>query len=131
MNRLSTIIKGICVVAISLTVVGCGPRLVKMNGTQMNQAQLVQLDQWHCGRVWDGSYLLNTETGEWADADTGKSKGNITDWCKFRAAMQQLNASLATFNAGLAQMNQSYQQPQRRKSLSERGMLFRPGELLR
>jgi len=124
MNPLSTIIKGICVVAMSLTVVGCGPRLVKMNGIQMNQTQLSQLDQWHCGRVWDGNYVLNTETGAWADADTGKAKGNINDWCKFRAAMQQLSISLAALNTGLAQVNQSYQQPQQRKSLSERGLLF-------
>ena len=115
---------GTCLLALFLITVGCGPRIVKVNGAQMNATQLSQLDQLHCGHVWDGNYLLDLNTLAWADADTGQSKGNLTDHCKFIAALNQFNATLAIMNGALNQANQGYQQPQRRKSLSERGLLF-------
>ena len=57
-----------------------------------------------CGPIPDGAYWLDTGTGVWGFADDPTPQGHIKDACA---------------NA------------QRRPSLSERGLLYSPGELLR
>ena len=81
-------------------------RYVAVNGQRLNPLQISTLDQWHCGPAPDGRYWLNLETGIWGYASDPTPRGRITDNCYA-------------------------QQPQRRQSLSERGLLYSPGELLR
>lgn len=76
-------------------------RNVIINNLQMNTAQLQYLDQLSCTYIPDGSYWLDVNTGMWGYAGGGM-QGYITDQCN-----------------------------QRKPSLSERGLLYSPGELLR
>lgn len=76
-------------------------RNVYINGQKMNNAQLNHLDRISCIRVPDGHYWLNYITGLWG-YQGGNVQGHISERC----------------NRG-------------RPSLSERGLLYSPGELLR
>ena len=76
-------------------------RNVVINNQQMNAVQIQYLDQLSCTRVPDGSYWLDYNTGMWGYAGGGM-QGYISDQCN-----------------------------QRKPSLSERGLLYSPGELLR
>ncbi|MDY6881561.1 MAG: hypothetical protein SV686_15080 [Thermodesulfobacteriota bacterium] len=76
-----------------------GERMVVVNGVRLNNAQIQTLEQWHCGRIPDGNYWLNFNTGAWGYAGDPRPMGHISDNC---------------YNQG------------RRQSLSERGLLFSP-----
>jgi len=76
-------------------------RNVIINNQRMNNAQLQYLDQLSCTYIADGNYWLNVSTGQWGYAGSG-AQGYLGDNCNTR-----------------------------RRSLSERGMLYSPGELLR
>lgn len=79
-------------------------RYVVVNGQRMNGSQIAMLEQLRCGPVPNGSYWLNTVNGAWGYAGNPIPQGNIRDNCAQRT---------------------------RRPSLSERGLLYSPGELLR
>ncbi|MEM0945664.1 MAG: hypothetical protein AAGI70_17145 [Pseudomonadota bacterium] len=72
-----------------------------VNGKRLTAAATEALAAYSCGPVWPGSYWLNMTTGQWGFAGNPIPMGHIRDRCGSR-----------------------------RKSLSERGMLYRPGEIL-
>ena len=76
-------------------------RYVVVNGERMNAADIQYLDRISCSRVPDGRYWIDMRTGIWG-YDGGRAQGHIADNCNTR-------------------------QP----GLSERGLLYSPGELLR
>lgn len=77
-------------------------RYVVVNGQRMGPAQLQRLDRASCSRVPNGRYWLNLRSGVWG-YEGGPPQGRMGENCP----------------------------RQRRKSLSERGLLYSPGELLR
>ncbi|MEM0923991.1 MAG: hypothetical protein AAGF44_06760 [Pseudomonadota bacterium] len=72
-----------------------------VNGQRLNAQQKQWLASYSCGPVWDGHFWLNTNTGQWGFAGNPVPMGHIQDRCGSR-----------------------------RKSLSERGLLYSPGEIL-
>ncbi|WP_230971053.1 hypothetical protein [Nitrogeniibacter aestuarii] len=76
-------------------------RMVVVNGQRMTPAQIDMLDQAACARVPNGRYWINMSNGVWG-YEGGPPQGRVGDACR-----------------------------QRRRSLSERGLLYSPGELLR
>lgn len=77
-------------------------RYVVVNGQRLNPNQIQYLDQLSCGYVPDGRYWLDARSGIWG-YENGGPQGHISADCN----------------------------TQRRPSLSERGLLYSPGELLR
>ena len=84
-------------------------RLVFVNGMRMSDQQVMQLEYFACTRIPNGSYWLNVYNGAWGYMGNWNVQGYFGDQCGLPAN---------------AQANQ------RRQSLSERGMLFRPGEII-
>lgn len=80
-------------------------RVVIVNGQQMNSAQIAWLDHRNCAPVPSGRYWLDLRTGAWGYAGWPQAQGVLGS------------------NCGAART-----QPHR--SLSERGRLYRPGEIL-
>ncbi|WP_321527818.1 hypothetical protein [Sedimenticola selenatireducens] len=76
-------------------------RYVVVNGARMGLPDLQYLDRISCSYIADGNYWLDTNSGLWGYAGGG-AQGYITDNCNTR-----------------------------RRGLSERGLLYSPGELLR
>ncbi len=79
-------------------------RNVVVNGNRLNNVQVQQLEQIHCGPIANGHYWLNTNTGIWGYAGNPMPQGHISDNCN---------------------------RPERRPGLSERGLLFGPSDWLR
>ena len=79
-------------------------RDVVVNGERLSPRQLVDLYIAHCGTIPNGRYWLGKRSGIWGYEGNPKPQGHISDNCR---------------------------RPGRRPSLSERGMLYSPGELLR
>lgn len=79
-------------------------RMVVVNGQRLDAAQIAQLEQRNCARVPDGRYWLDVRTGAWGYAGWPQVQGVVGAAC---------NASRP-----------------RPRSLSERGMLYRPGEIV-
>ena len=77
-------------------------RHVIVNGQRMGPADLQRLDRASCTRVPNGRYWLNLRTGIWG-YDGAPPQGRMGEHCR----------------------------QQRHRSLSERGLLYSPGELLR
>ena len=75
-------------------------RFVVVNGQRLKPAEIQYLDRISCTRIPNGRYWLNVRTGIWGYPGSG-AQGHLFDRCGTR-----------------------------RPSLSERGLLFRPGELL-
>ncbi len=78
-------------------------RVIFVNGVKLNSIQISQLEQFACTGVPDGSYWIDMNSGAWGYAGSPVRVGYVGDAC---------------------------QQSQRRKSLSERGLLYSPGEIL-
>lgn len=76
-------------------------RTVVVNGARLNAGEIRYLEQLSCSRIPDGRYWLDMRTGIWG-YPSGGAQGHISDNCNTR-----------------------------RPGLSERGLLYRPGELLR
>jgi hypothetical protein len=76
-------------------------RYVVVNGERMGAADIAYLDRVSCSRVPDGRYWIDLRTGIWG-YERGGAQGHIADNCN-------------THQPGL----------------SERGLLYSPGELLR
>jgi hypothetical protein len=100
---LSLIVTGL---VLSMGIVGLAnaERFVVVNGKRMNNHEIVVLERFHCGYFPDGNYWLNVNNGVWGYAGNPFPQGNITDNC----------------------YSSSY-----RPGLSQRGLLYSPGELLR
>ncbi len=90
-----------CVLGSAMADASARARYVVVNGQRMNAMQLRQLDQAACTRIPDGRYWMNMRNGYWG-YERGPVQGRLGEHCR-----------------------------QRRKSLSERGLLYSPGELLR
>lgn len=78
-------------------------RWVFVNGNRLDDAQVAWFDRVQCTPIPNGSYWLNARTGAWGYAGNPAVQGFLGDPCRARAA---------------------------RPGLSQRGMLFRPGEIL-
>jgi hypothetical protein len=76
---------------------------VIVNGQQLSDQEIRELAIYSCGPLYPGNYWLDMATGNWGYAGSYQVMGHIRDRCG----------------------------GQRRKSLSERGLLYGPGELLR
>ena len=83
----------------------CAEQIVIVNGQRLGPEQIQRLQQIHCGPIANGNYWLDVDSGLWGYAGNPIPQGYITDNC--------------------------YQQDRRRPGLSERGLLYSPGELLR
>jgi hypothetical protein len=81
-------------------------RFVFVNGQRMTDQQISQLEFFACTAIPNGSYWLNLNNGAWGYAGNWQVQGIFGDQCNVQAQRQ-------------------------RKSLSERGMLYSPGEILR
>ena len=79
-------------------------RWVFVNGERLSDAEVAQLARVQCSGIPDGRYWLDPRTGAWGYAGNPVRQGWLGDGC--RAA------------------------PPRRPSLSERGRLYRPGEII-
>ena len=80
-------------------------QIVIVNGQRLSFEQIQRLEQIHCGPIENGDYWLDVNSGLWGYAGNPIPQGYITDNC--------------------------YQQDRHRPGLSERGLLYSPGELLR
>lgn len=76
-------------------------RFVMVNGQRLNTSEIQYLEQLSCNPIPDGRYWLDMRTGIWG-YQGGGAQGHISDNC-------------STYRPGL----------------SERGLLYSPGELLR
>jgi hypothetical protein len=80
-------------------------RMVVVNGLRLNAEQIAWLEQRSCAPVPDGSYWLDLRTGAWGYAGWPQRQGFVGAACRTPSSAP-------------------------RRSLSERGMLYRPGELI-
>jgi len=78
-------------------------RYVVINGYRLAPAQIAQLQYAHCAYIPDGHYWLNMHNGAWGYAGNPYRQGFLGDPCR--------------------------RSGQRRGSLSERGLLYTPGDL--
>jgi hypothetical protein len=85
-------------------------RLVVVNGIRLSDQQIRQLEYFNCIGIPNGWYWLNLQNGAWGYAGNWQVQGYFGDACRLPANSQAA---------------------QRRKSLSERGLLYSPGEILR
>ncbi len=74
---------------------------VVVNGKRLNADEINWLARYSCGPVFPGNYWINVANGYWGYVGSFQAVGHIKDRC-----------------------------PKRRKSLSERGLLYGPGEIL-
>ncbi len=88
----------------TITTVQAQTRQVVVNGQRLTTGQLAVLQQMHCAWIPDGAYWVDTRTGAWGYAGNGRVQGCLGDPCRRSGG-------------------------QRRKSLSERGLLYTPGDL--
>ena len=77
-------------------------RAVNVNGVWLSDPQLAQLDRIGCVQIPNGAYWLNTRTGAWGYAGDARVSGVLGQACG------------STHRPGL----------------SERGRLYRPGEII-
>ena len=81
-------------------------RWVFVNGQRLDPTQVAELERLHCAAIPSGSYWLNLHSGAWGYAGNPRAQGLLGDRCRATGADVP------------------------RKSLSERGLLYRPGEIL-
>ena len=101
MGKKTFIIAVLAIVLSINTVQAVAERYVIVNNQLLDEAEIRYLDSLSCNIIPDGRYWLNTNTGIWG-YEGGGAQGHISDNCN-------------TYRPGL----------------SERGMLYSPGELLR
>jgi len=80
-------------------------RRVFVNGIRMTDRQVAQLEYYACTPIPNGSYWMNTATGAWGYMGNPRVQGYYGDQCRRGSGS-------------------------RHKSLSERGLLYSPGEIL-
>lgn len=79
-------------------------RYVVVNNQRLTQEEIFYFERLHCGPIANGHYVYDPRTGMWAYPGDRQWRGHITDNCR---------------------------NPGPRPGLSERGLLFAPGELAR
>jgi len=79
-------------------------RNVVVNGYRLAPGQIAQLQHAHCAYIPNGAYWLNMQTGAWGYAGNPWRQGFLGDPCRGGGS-------------------------QRHRSLSERGLLYTPGDL--
>lgn len=104
MQRKRLVLVALVVLVCSLVGVAAAERSIVVNGQRLRPAEIRYLEQWTCTPVPNGAYWLNMQSGIWGYAGNLIPQGHISDRCGRQA---------------------------RRPSLSERGMLYAPGEILR
>jgi hypothetical protein len=104
MQRIGVTLIAVVVLVCSLTGVASAQRHIVVNGQRLNAAEIRYLEQWTCTPIPNGAYWLNVHSGIWGYAGNPIPQGHISDSCRRQA---------------------------RRPSLSERGLLYAPGEILR
>lgn len=109
MRKAIAIVGGVAALFLSLQV-AAQSRLVVVNGIRLNDLQIMQLEYFNCIGIPNGWYWLNLQNGAWGYAGNWNVQGYFGDACRLPANSQAA---------------------QRRKSLSERGLLYSPGEILR
>ena len=100
--RMTSVI--ICCLLYSFLGVAHAERYVVVNGQRLSIPAIQYLERIHCGPVPNGRYWMNMMTGIWGYEGNPQPQGHVKDNCY---------------------------SPQRRPSLSERGMLFSPGDWVR
>ena len=85
---------------------GFAQRYVYVNGVRLTSQQLQVLDLWACATIPNGNYWYNEYYNTWGYIGNPYAQGSFGSAC-----------NNSTFH-------------QRRKSLSERGLLYSPGEIL-
>jgi len=93
----------VCLVCSFLSVAHA-ERYVVVNGQRLSIPEIQYVEQLHCWPIPNGRYWINLETGIWGYEGNPRPQGHIADNCRH---------------------------PQRRPSLSERGMLFSPYDWVR
>lgn len=79
-------------------------RYVVVNAQRLSIPEIQYLERLHCGPIPNGRYWINPQTGSWGFEGNPRPQGHIADNCRH---------------------------PQRRPSLSERGLLFTPYDWVR
>lgn len=102
---LATVLAGLLMATVSFA----QSRSVYVNGLRMSNQQVAQLEYYACTHIPNGAYWMNLINGAWGYVGNWNVQGYYGDQCN------------APGNS---------QARQHRKSLSERGMLYSPGEIL-
>ena len=101
MNTKTLIIAGFAICFLFTVGQAIAARYIVVNGQRLNDAEIQHLDRLSCGNVPNGHYWLNMSTGIWG-YENGGAEGHISDNCNSH-----------------------------KPGLSERGLLYSPGELFR
>jgi len=104
MNTFKLVVAATALCLLASASMAQGRRQVYINGVRLNSSQLATLQSMHCAFIPDGAYWLNLRTGAWGYAGNGRVQGYLGDPCR------------AGGNRG-------------HRSLSERGLLYTPGDL--
>ena len=94
----------ICSLLLSSIGVAFAERFVVVNGQRLSTPEIQNLERVRCGPIPNGRYWLNMWSGVWGYEGNPRPQGHIRDNC---------------YN------------PQPRPGLSQRGMLFSPGDWIR
>jgi len=103
------IVAAACVALSMATSAYAQTRLVVVNGQRMSDQQIRQLEYFACTPIPNGWYWLNLNNGAWGYVGNWQVQGYFGDQCG-----RPNNA----------------QASRQRKSLSERGLLYSPNEIL-
>lgn len=103
MNTIASLVAG-AMLAAATHGAFAAPRVVIINDVRLTTHQLAQLETRHCARIPSGRYWLDWQTGAWGFAGNPWPQGRLGDPCG---------------NGG----------QRRHRSLSERGLLYTPGDL--
>ena len=103
MNKASTVIAAGLVVMSTAGAIAHAERYVVVNGERLGESEIVQYEM-QCGSIADGEYWVNRSTGTWGYAGNPIPRGIRANGCY-----------ILGFD----------------HSLSRRGMLYGPGELMR
>lgn len=104
MRRLPFVVVAVIVLVSCLAGAATAERFIVVNGQRLSPAEIRSLERWTCTPVPSGAYWLNRQSGIWGYAGNPSPQGHISDHCRRQT---------------------------RRSSLSERGRLYAPGEILR
>jgi hypothetical protein len=98
-----------CGLAMLCSAAAANPRMVVVNGQRLTPPQIAQLERLNCARIPDGVYWVNVFTGAWGYHGNPWTMGFVGQACGGAAS-----------GGGNSQ---------RQRSLSERGLLYTPGDL--
>ena len=99
-HLVSLLLPGVCILFAGSVL--AQTRHVVVNGQRLSDRQIAQFDRAQCTLIPNGYYWLNAKTGAWGYAGNPVRQGWVGDYCR---------------------------RTQRQRSLSERGLLYTPGDL--